>query len=113
MKVSPSPYVAALLVGILCSFSGQGLVVNQGETFEEGVSTSGGGRSLLVEEITATWCPTCAEIDPELVQVVPQAKRAHQGWRYLENKDAPADFGTGDMASLPAELAEKLAELGL
>jgi thiol-disulfide isomerase/thioredoxin len=69
MKVSPSPYVAALLVGLLCSFSGQGLVVNQEETFEEAVSTSGGGRSLLVEEITATWCPTCAEIDPELVQV--------------------------------------------
>jgi thiol-disulfide isomerase/thioredoxin len=44
-------------------------VVNQEETFEEAVSTSGGGRSLLVEEITATWCPTCAEIDPELVQV--------------------------------------------
>ena len=69
MKVSPSPYVAVLLVGLLCSFSGQGLVVNQEETFEEAVSTSGGGRSLLVEEITATWCPTCAEIDPELVQV--------------------------------------------
>ena len=69
MNISPSPYVAVLLVGLLCSFSGQGLVVNQEETFEEAVSTSGGGRSLLVEEITATWCPTCAEIDPELVQV--------------------------------------------
>lgn len=69
MKISPSPYIAVLLVGILCSFSGQGLLVNQGETFEDAVATSGGGRSLLVEEITATWCPTCAEIDPELVQV--------------------------------------------
>jgi len=44
-------------------------VVNQEENFEDAVSTSGGGRSLLVEEITATWCPTCAEIDPELIQV--------------------------------------------
>lgn len=69
MKVSPSPYLAVLLVGLLCSFSGQGLLVSKGETFEDGVATSGGGRSLLVEEITATWCPTCAEIDPELVQV--------------------------------------------
>ncbi|WP_422055950.1 DUF1489 family protein [Sphingomonas sp.] len=51
-------------------------------------------------------------LDPELVQVVPQAKRAHQGWRYLEATDAPADLGTGDMASLPPELAGKLAELG-
>ena len=24
---------------------------------------------MLVEEITATWCPTCASIDPELIQV--------------------------------------------
>ena len=24
---------------------------------------------MLVEEITATWCPSCAEIDPELLQV--------------------------------------------
>ena len=24
---------------------------------------------MLVEEITATWCPSCAEIDPELVRV--------------------------------------------
>ncbi len=69
MKVNSTPYIAVVLVGILCSFSGQGLVVNQTVDFEEPQSTSGGGRSLLVEEITATWCPTCAEIDPELIQV--------------------------------------------
>ncbi|OYX52636.1 MAG: hypothetical protein B7Y97_00380 [Sphingomonas sp. 32-66-10] len=52
-------------------------------------------------------------LDPTLVQVVPQPKRAHQGWRYLETADAPADLGSGDMASLPPDLAGKLAELGL
>lgn len=56
---------------------------------------------------------TAILLDPALVLVAPQPKRAHQGWRYLEDKDAPADLGTGDMASLPAELAGKLAELGL
>ena len=56
---------------------------------------------------------TAILLDPALVQVVPQAKRAHQGWRYLEATDAPSDLGTGDMASLPPELAGKLAELGL
>ena len=25
-----------------------------------------GGYSILVEEYTATWCPRCAEIDPDL-----------------------------------------------
>lgn len=56
---------------------------------------------------------TAILLDPALVLVAPQPKRAHQGWRYLDDKDAPADLGTGDMASLPAELAGKLAELGL
>ncbi len=69
MKARSATYTAVLLVAFLCSFSGQSLVVNQNVNFEEAQSTSGGGRSLLVEEITATWCPTCAEIDPELVQV--------------------------------------------
>src|SRR3546814_10884119 len=27
----------------------------------------------------------------ELIQVVPQPRRPHQGWRYLEAEDAPAD----------------------
>jgi hypothetical protein len=56
---------------------------------------------------------TAILLDPALVLVAPQPKRAHQGWRYLDDKDAPADLGTGDMASLPPELAGKLAELGL
>ena len=33
------------------------------------LSTGTGGRTMLVEEVTATWCPSCAEIDPELVRV--------------------------------------------
>ncbi|MEG3181643.1 DUF1489 family protein [Sphingomonas sp. LT1P40] len=56
---------------------------------------------------------TAILLDPELVLVTPQPKRAHQGWRYLADEDAPRDLGTGDMASLPGELAGKLAELGL
>ncbi len=56
---------------------------------------------------------TAILLDPELILVAPQPKRAHQGWRYLKDEDAPRDLGTGDMASLPGELAGKLAELGL
>ncbi|QNE31978.1 DUF1489 family protein [Sphingomonas sp. NBWT7] len=54
-------------------------------------------------------------IDPELRLVAARPKRAHQGWRYLEAADAPADLG-GDgtgMAELPPALIGKLAELGL
>jgi len=54
-------------------------------------------------------------IEPRLIPVVPRAKRAHQGWRYLEEKDAPADLeGEGaDGDSLPAHLARELDRLGL
>lgn len=50
----------------------------------------------------------------ELVTVPPIPKRAHQGWRYLEDKDAPTgvDDGTG-LSDLPPRMYAKLAGLGL
>ncbi|KQM49214.1 MAG: DUF1489 family protein [Sphingomonas sp.] len=54
-------------------------------------------------------------IDPKLVLVQAQPKRAHQGWRYLEGADAPLDLG-GDATGLdvmPPALMTKLAELAL
>ena len=60
--------------------------------------------------------PRCALIlDPELVPVRARPCRPFQGWRYLEQKDAPVDaLGFQDDAdALPAEMAEELRELGL
>jgi hypothetical protein len=54
-------------------------------------------------------------LDPHLVLVQARPKRAHQGWRYLEATDAPADLG-GDasgLADMPPALVGKLAELAL
>ena len=50
----------------------------------------------------------------ELVTVPPKPKRAHQGWRYLEEKDAPTgqDDGTG-LSELPPRMYAKLAALAL
>ena len=50
----------------------------------------------------------------ELRIVVPLPRRAHQGWRYLEDVDAPTadDRGTG-LAELPPQLYGKLASLAL
>lgn len=70
-------------------------------------------RSPILGFAEAEGGRTAILLDPALVLVAPQPKRAHQGWRYLDDKDAPADLGTGNMASLPPELAGKLAELGL
>ena len=50
----------------------------------------------------------------ELVAVPPKPKRAHQGWRYLEEGDAPTgeDDGSG-LGQLPPRLYGKLAALAL
>ena len=58
---------------------------------------------------------TIIRLDPELVPVKARPKRAHQGWRYLTEEDAPQDFDGADegIAALPADLAVKLAALAL
>lgn len=50
----------------------------------------------------------------ELVTVSPRPRRAHQGWRYLEEADAPSSDrdGTG-VAELPPQLYGRLAALAL
>jgi len=54
-------------------------------------------------------------ISPRLIDLHPRPKRAHQGWRYLEDTDAPPDLGAGEVAgeAIPAKLAGELARLGL
>jgi hypothetical protein len=50
----------------------------------------------------------------ELVVVPPMPKRAHQGWRYLEDNDAPAGEGDGSgIGDLPPRLYGRLAALAL
>lgn len=50
----------------------------------------------------------------DLEVIVPVPRRAHQGWRYLEESDAPTntDDGTG-LGDLPPRLYGKLAGLDL
>lgn len=54
-------------------------------------------------------------IAARLIDVVPRLRRAHQGWRYLEQADAPRDLGSDELAGevLPGHLAADLARLGL
>ena len=53
------------------------------------------------------------ELAPKLIVVEPRRKRAHQGWRYLEDADAPGDLGGGaeGVAEMPVELIGRLNEL--
>jgi len=54
-------------------------------------------------------------ISTRLIDVHPKPKRAHQGWRYLEEADAPKDLGEGETSGdvLPNNIASELSRLGL
>ena len=54
-------------------------------------------------------------LEPRLIRVHQQAKRAHQGWRYLTEDKAPKDLAEGEDIgdALPGKLAMKLERLGL
>jgi hypothetical protein len=58
---------------------------------------------------------TIIRLDPNLVRVREQPKRAHQGWRYLAMADAPVDLDTLEyaLAGLPAPLLAELSALAL
>jgi hypothetical protein len=58
---------------------------------------------------------TLIRLEPRLVLVQPIARRAHQGWRYLDDSDAPVDLGGECVAgeAIPHQLAGELAGLGL
>ncbi|MGE3142228.1 MAG: DUF1489 family protein [Hyphomonadaceae bacterium] len=52
-------------------------------------------------------------LDAEIVRTAPQPRRAFQGWRYLDPKDAPADLAAlGGAENLPEALRRQLVELG-
>lgn len=54
-------------------------------------------------------------LEPRLIPVASIPRRAHQGWRYLEQKDAPADLGEGAKGAeeMPPEMLGDLSDLGL
>ena len=52
-------------------------------------------------------------MDPQLIPVQPQPRRAFQGWRYMKPEDAPPDLTAIEGAeSLPPHMRNKLVEIG-
>ena len=72
-------------------------------------------RSPILRFEEAEGGKTSIVIAARLIDVYPQPKRAHQGWHYLEDKDAPRDLADGESAGdvIPGKLASDLARLGL
>lgn len=70
----------------------------------------------LEEAVLENKGPHCGIVmKTELIPVLPQPRRPHQGWRYLEAEDAPPDLaklGKG-AAEMPPELMAELRSLGL
>jgi hypothetical protein len=73
------------------------------------------GRSPILGFGEAEGGRTAILLEPRLILVQARPKRAHQGWRYLEGSDAPADLGEGDagLDTMPPALIGELAGLGL
>lgn len=72
-------------------------------------------RSPILRFEEADGGRTAIIIANRLIEVHPQPKRAHQGWRYLEDENAPRDLAEGETAdaTMPGNLASELARLGL
>ncbi len=72
-------------------------------------------RSPILRFDEAEGGKTNIVIGTELIGVHPRPKRAHQGWRYLDEADAPIDLGEGQEPgeTMPGNLASELARLGL
>jgi hypothetical protein len=72
-------------------------------------------KLLAFRAVTRNGVPHCGLVyDKELVPVVARPRRAFQGWRYLEDQDAPPDLShTKGAKDLPEALQRELAALGL
>jgi len=72
-------------------------------------------QTILGFDEDAAAAKTVIRLDPQLVRVEAQPRRAHQGWRYLSDDDAPPDIGDGAamLEALPPRLAGELSALGL
>jgi hypothetical protein len=73
------------------------------------------GRSPLIGFMDNGEGRTWIRIRPELIAVRSLPKRAHQGWRYLEDADAPLDLGEGESNAdhMPPKMIGELMRMGL
>jgi hypothetical protein len=74
------------------------------------------GRSPLIGFMDNGEGRTWIRIRPQLIAIRSIPKRAHQGWRYLNEKDAPPDLGAGETNAtdyMPPKMLGELMKMGL
>jgi hypothetical protein len=71
-------------------------------------------KILLVDTVGDGVARRCeVSLDPALSLTMPMPRRAFQGWRYLDEKDAPPDLAAAaDGEAVPTELVRQLRTLG-
>lgn len=67
-------------------------------------------RIDTLEEAAHTRCEI--ELANAVIPTAPQPRRAFQGWRYFEAKDAPPDMSSSEAEGLPADVARELRAIG-
>ena len=73
-------------------------------------------KPMKAEDSTKDNAKKCRIIfDRKLYLTRPQPRRAFQGWRYLEEEDAPPDLSAHDkaFADMPDDMREELTSLGM
>lgn len=73
------------------------------------------GRSPLLGFADAPDGRVWIRLEPRLIAVCSTPRRAHQGWRYLNQEDAPPDQdgGADDVSAMPPQMLGDLTRLGL
>ncbi|WP_337186081.1 DUF1489 domain-containing protein [Phenylobacterium sp.] len=70
-------------------------------------------RILAVDTVGEGAAARChVTLDETVVRVAPTPRRAFQGWRYLEARDAPPDLDEAAFGDVPDDLARRLREAG-
>ena len=70
-------------------------------------------KILAVETVGVGPSSHCeVALQPQIHLIAPTPRRAFQGWRYLDGKDAPADLHAFGEEAVPQHLAKQLRELG-
>lgn len=73
-------------------------------------------EEVVINDPTKSAKPHCLFMfDKVLHAVINRPHRPFQGWRYLENKDKPADISSasGDYQDIDSELLQELRDIGI
>lgn len=67
MAINHARFSAFVILSVMMIAVQMPIATSYSADSQNQMDTISGGRSILIEEYTATWCPSCAEIEPYLM----------------------------------------------